>query len=49
MKKLFFAVLLIAGSMCTTLAQSWGAYERPKLVIGIVVDQMRWDYLDYYY
>ena len=22
--------------------------ERPKLVVGIVVDQMRWDYLNYY-
>lgn len=49
MKKLFFAALLFAGSICTSLAQSWGAYERPKLVVGIIVDQMRWDYLDYYY
>lgn len=24
------------------------AVERPKLVIGIIVDQMRWDYLNYY-
>ncbi len=23
--------------------------ERPKLVVGIVVDQMRWDYLYRYY
>ncbi len=23
--------------------------ERPKLIVGIVVDQMRWDYLYYYY
>ena len=23
--------------------------EKPKLVVGIVVDQMRWDYLDRYY
>jgi predicted AlkP superfamily pyrophosphatase or phosphodiesterase len=23
--------------------------ERPKLVVGLVVDQMRWDYLYYYY
>ena len=23
--------------------------ERPKLVVGVVVDQMRWDYLYYYY
>ena len=26
-----------------------GAQERPKLVVGIVVDQMRWDYLSRYY
>ena len=23
--------------------------QRPKLVVGLVVDQMRWDYLYYYY
>ena len=23
--------------------------ERPKLVVGIVVDQMRWDYMARYY
>ena len=28
---------------------SAGAQERPKLVVGIVVDQMRWDYLWRYY
>ena len=29
---------------------SWaGGVERPKLVVGVVVDQMRWDYLYYYY
>ncbi len=26
-----------------------GKVERPKLVVGLVVDQMRWDYLYYYY
>ncbi|MBO7626665.1 MAG: alkaline phosphatase family protein, partial [Paludibacteraceae bacterium] len=26
-----------------------GFGERPKLVVGIVVDQMRWDYLSRYY
>lgn len=25
------------------------AIQRPKLVVGLVVDQMRWDYLYYYY
>ena len=23
--------------------------QRPKLVVGLMVDQMRWDYLYYYY
>jgi len=26
-----------------------GQIERPKLVVGVMVDQMRWDYLYYYY
>lgn len=40
MKKhiLLLALLLVASA---TRAQAW----RPKLVVGIVVDQMRWDYL----
>jgi predicted AlkP superfamily pyrophosphatase or phosphodiesterase len=40
MKKVFFAVLLFAFtcSYSQTIA-------RPKLVVGIVIDQMRWDYL----
>lgn len=29
--------------------QSSGSIERPKLVVGIVVDQMRWDFLYRYY
>lgn len=29
--------------------QAAGALERPKLVVGIMVDQMRWDYLYRYY
>ena len=43
MKKLLLLLLL---------AVSLGAeakVERPRLVVGIVVDQMRWDYLYYYY
>lgn len=38
--------------MCTFAAQllaHTGFNERPKLVVGIVVDQMRWDYLSRYY
>ncbi len=37
---LFAAVLALPG---------FSAIQRPKLVVGLVVDQMRWDYLYYYY
>ena len=40
MKKLFLLFIFI-GSGFITFAQP----QRPKLVVGIVVDQMRWDYL----
>ena len=44
MKKLLF---LVAGLL---MAAAAGAQiQRPKLVVGLVVDQMRWDYLYYYY
>lgn len=44
MKKLF---ILVVGLL---LAVSTNAQiQRPKLVVGLVVDQMRWDYLYYYY
>ncbi|HET9744577.1 MAG TPA: alkaline phosphatase PafA [Chitinophagaceae bacterium] len=33
----------------TTLAQPGEKLQRPKLVVGIVVDQMRWDFLYRYY
>jgi predicted AlkP superfamily pyrophosphatase or phosphodiesterase len=36
---LFLSLCLIAGSIVQAQVQ------RPKLVVGIVVDQMRWDYL----
>lgn len=41
MKKLFFLFSFLVANMATVLAQ----VERPKIVVGIVVDQMRWDYL----
>ena len=44
-------LLLIAMMMCVcqmAMAHT-GFGERPKLVVGIVVDQMRWDYLSRYY
>ena len=44
----FLMVLLV---LCSTIgAQAETKFnERPKLVVGIVVDQMRWDYLGRYY
>ncbi len=48
MRKVLFAVVM---TMCACQAV-WAHTdfdERPKLVVGIVVDQMRWDYLSRYY
>ena len=47
MKKLFMLICLCCLTL-TALAQAQ-FNEKPKLVVGIVVDQMRWDYLDRYY
>lgn len=44
MKKLSTLVLLLAIAIA-----SHAQISRPKLVVGIAVDQMRWDYLYYYY
>jgi predicted AlkP superfamily pyrophosphatase or phosphodiesterase len=41
MKKTFFFLLAVIITVCS-FAQT---FQRPKLVVGIVVDQMRWDYL----
>ncbi len=41
----FFAVLSVSAQ--STSRPQFG--EQPKLVVGIVVDQMRWDYLSRYY
>ena len=40
-------LLLWTISLTATAETAFG--EKPKLVVGIVVDQMRWDYLDRYY
>ncbi len=45
MQRLFISALLLAFSFSS---QAQGV-QRPKLVVGIVVDQMRWDYLYRYY
>ena len=42
MRKLFTLALLAMAAAANAQV------ERPKLVVGIVVDQMRWDYLYYY-
>jgi len=44
MKRRFLLIALL--NICT-LSLCWA--EKPKLVVGIVVDQMRWDYLTRYY
>lgn len=43
---LYICLLLNVGIL---QAQEQGKIQRPKLVVGIVVDQMRWDYLYKYY
>lgn len=43
MKKLLTALLMLTVSLAAT------AQPRPKLIVGIAVDQMRWDYLYRYY
>ncbi|MEJ0106281.1 MAG: alkaline phosphatase PafA [Bacteroidota bacterium] len=47
MKKLFIVLLFVCGGL-TVFSQSQ-KLQRPKLVVGMVVDQMRWDYLYRYY
>lgn len=43
MKKLLLSAILFLAAMATY------AQDRPKLIVGIMVDQMRWDYLHRYY
>lgn len=49
MKKtlVLFSVLLFFGAICAQKPSP--QIPRPKLLVGIVVDQMRWDYLYRYY
>ena len=44
MKKIFLSLL-----MCFMAITASAQVSRPKLVVGLVVDQMRWDYMYYYY
>lgn len=48
MKKPLFSLFILLS--CLTAAHAQTAFgEKPRLVVGIVVDQMRWDYLSRYY
>src|SRR5256885_1637654 len=49
MKKIFFTTLLFLNLCCFSQTNNLDNLSRPKLVVGIVVDQMRWDYLYRYY
>jgi predicted AlkP superfamily pyrophosphatase or phosphodiesterase len=50
MRKFIFLLVTFLIQTATIQAQPVGApVVRPKLVVGIVVDQMRWDYLYRYY
>ncbi len=48
-RKLWALFALIIITVSSANAQEVREMERPKLVVGIVVDQMRWDYLTRYY
>ena len=52
MKKILCTIglgLLLIPSYAQTTKSSNSPISRPKLVVGIVIDQMRWDYLYRYY
>lgn len=44
--KLFIALFVLFFASCTTHTPP---YSRPKLVVGLVIDQMRWDFLYRFY
>jgi predicted AlkP superfamily pyrophosphatase or phosphodiesterase len=48
MKKVLF-IIVMTLCVCQMALAHTDFGERPKLVVGIVVDQMRWDYLSRYY
>ena len=47
MRKYILIVMLCCLSLTAAAQARFG--EKPRLVVGIVVDQMRWDYLSRYY
>lgn len=46
---LLLAVLSVFGALAQTPAKDAGVVARPRLVVGIMIDQMRWDYLYRFY
>ncbi|MGB3005203.1 MAG: alkaline phosphatase PafA [Chitinophagaceae bacterium] len=46
MKKFILAIMAVISTFAIYSQQT---FSRPKLVVGLVVDQMRWDYLYRYY
>lgn len=42
-------VIVFSLCVCSVQAQKKDEVKRPKLVVGIVIDQMRWDYLYRFY
>ena len=49
-RKVFVILFFVLASMEVSAQSNRPQFgERPKLVVGIVVDQMRWDYLSRYY
>ncbi len=42
---LVFSITVLAQNTAVSAASQISTVKRPKLVVGIVVDQMRWDYL----
>ena len=49
MIKKFFFLFVFAFTCNLLFAQQAKKLQKPKLIVGIVVDQMRWDYLYRYY
>jgi len=48
-RRLLYTVMFIGFLLCESSVSHAQVLSRPKLVVGIVVDQMRWDYLYRYY
>ena len=42
-------VLVFTASRTVAQTTNQSTIEQPKLVVGIVIDQMRWDYIYRYY